>query len=568
VLLVCAAYYAGAIFGITFRLPPAGIGGIATIWPPNAIVLAALLLTPPRVWWVYLLALLPTHLHVVANFQGPVPLVVMFSQYAGNMVQAVLGAAAIRAVGGAPPRFDSLRGMASFVLLAAVLVPALASALAVTLFLQTGWVTDFWFAWRQRFFANGLAVIVITPTILLAAAGDLAGAQRARRRYAELALVTLGLFAVGSLVLVRDALRPGIMPALLLAPLPFFLWAAVRLGPGGVCVCLVAVTAMSWTTVYTGRWPFVTQSPTETVQSVHAFLLTISIPMMLMAALVEERRRTEEESRRQRDALAHAQRVATLGELAASIAHELGQPLSAIMTNAVAGRRMLETADRGSPDAVREILIDINEEANHGAQVIGRLRTLFRRASAERVGLDVNTVIENGLGLLRANLREKNVTVRFARNETLPRVFGDPVQLQQVVVNLVMNAGDAAASAGDETPRVITIDAGEPGSGRLRFSVTDSGIGVKDPADLERIFEHFVSTKSQGMGLGLTISRSIVETHGGRIWAVANATRGLTVHVELPTLAAVAVPNDDPLHPSVRQPAADVGAARLERELR
>jgi len=289
---------------------------------------------------------------------------------------------------------------------------------------------------------------------------------------------------------------------------------------------------------------------------------------MLMAALVEERRRTEEESRRQRDALAHAQRVATLGELAASIAHELGQPLSAIMTNAVAGRRMLETADRGSPDAVREILIDINEEANHGAQVIGRLRTLFRRASAERVGLDVNTVIENGLGLLRANLREKNVTVRFARNETLPRVFGDPVQLQQVVVNLVMNAGDAAASAGDETPRVITIDAGEPGSGRLRFSVTDSGIGVKDPADLERIFEHFVSTKSQGMGLGLTISRSIVETHGGRIWAVANATRGLTVHVELPTLAAVAVPNDDPLHPSVRQPAADVGAARLERELR
>ena len=169
-------YYAGAIFGITFSLPPAGI---ATIWPPNAIVLAALLLAPPRVWWVYLLALLPTHLHVVANFQGAVPLAVMFSQYAANVIQVVLGAVAVRAVVGAPPRFDSLRGMASFVLLAAVLVPALACAVAVTLFLLTGWATDFWLAWRQRFFANGLAVLVITPTILLAVAGELAGAQQA-----------------------------------------------------------------------------------------------------------------------------------------------------------------------------------------------------------------------------------------------------------------------------------------------------------------------------------------------------------------------------------------------------
>ena len=155
VVLVCAAYYAGAIFGITFKLPRAGIGGISTIWPPNAIVLAALLLAPPRVWWVYLLALLPTHLHVVATFQGAVPLAVMFSQFSGNMLQAVLGAAAVRAVVGAPPRLDSLRGMASFVLLAAVLVPALLPSWRLHLFLLTGWATDFWLSWRQRFFANG-----------------------------------------------------------------------------------------------------------------------------------------------------------------------------------------------------------------------------------------------------------------------------------------------------------------------------------------------------------------------------------------------------------------------------
>ena len=151
VLLVCAAYYAGAIFGITFSLPPAGI---ATIWPPNAIVLAALLLAPPRVWWVYLLPLLPTHLHVVVNFQGAVPLPVMLSQYGANVIQVVLGAAAVQFVVGARPRFDSLRGMSAFVLLAAMLVPALACVVAVSLFLLTGWATDFWLTWRQRFFAN------------------------------------------------------------------------------------------------------------------------------------------------------------------------------------------------------------------------------------------------------------------------------------------------------------------------------------------------------------------------------------------------------------------------------
>ena len=178
-------------------------------------------------------------------------------------------------------------------------------------------------------------------------------------------------------------------------------------------------------------------------------------------------------------------------------------------------------------------------------------------------------MIESGVSLLRAILRDKNVTIRFARNETLPRVVGDPVQLQQVVVNLIMNACDAVASASDDTPRVITINADRLRSGRLRFSVTDSGIGVKDPADLEKIFEHFVSSKPQGLGMGLTISRSIVEAHGGRIWAVANATRGLTVHVELPTLAATtAAPDDDTRHSPVRQPAADVRSVKHERELR
>jgi two-component system, LuxR family, sensor kinase FixL len=267
--------------------------------------------------------------------------------------------------------------------------------------------------------------------------------------------------------------------------------------------------------------------------------------MMFLAAVVEERHRTEEATRRQRDELAHALRVTTLGELVASIAHELNQPLSALTTNAQAGRRLLD-ADHSS-DAIRKILGEIRdmlgdvvEEANRAAQIIRHLQALFRKERAERVALDINTLIDNVIGVVGTDFQQKGIVMRFVRNETLALVLGDPVQLQQVVLNLLINAGEAVAAIDDV--RVVSVDIDGSGPGQLTFSVRDTGIGVKDPAELEKIFEHFVSSKPQGLGMGLTISRSIVEAHGGRIWAVANDDRGLTLHVELPTLAARQLP--------------------------
>jgi signal transduction histidine kinase len=538
VLVVCAGYYLGGIIGISFGFPPAGI---STIWPPNAVVLAALLCEPPRVWWLYLVAALFTHLHVVGYFQPGVTLPVMLAQFAGNAVHILVAAVAVRAAAGAPPRFDTLRGMASFVLLAAIGATAIACTVAVGLFVLLGWVTDAWLAWRQRFFSNGFAVLTITPVIVLAVAGQLVGTPHPRgRRYVELALVALGLVAAGMLLFAGKPPGPDIMPVLLLAPVPFLLWAAVRLGPAGVCVALLVVTAISWATLYAGRWPFATRSPAEDVLSVHAFLLTLSLPAMLLAALVEERRRIQEETQRQRDELAHALRVTTLGELTASIAHELSQPLSAIVTNAQAGRRVLASPG-SSPDTIREILVDIVDEANRAVQVIRRLRALFRKARAEHVSLDVNALIENAIDLIRGDLRQKRIMVRFARNATLPPVLADLVQLQQVVLNLLMNASEALTAIEDR-PRVITVAIERPRSGRLVLTISDNGAGVKDAAQLETMFEHFVSTKPQGLGMGLAISRSIVEAHGGRIWATANAGPGLTLHVELPTRGEVRTP--------------------------
>jgi C4-dicarboxylate-specific signal transduction histidine kinase len=245
----------------------------------------------------------------------------------------------------------------------------------------------------------------------------------------------------------------------------------------------------------------------------------------------ERRRQAEEEAQRQRDELAHALRVATLGELTASIAHEINQPLAAIVTNANATRRLL-AIEQAKPHEVNDALVDIVEDAKRASQTIHRLRALFRKEHAERSAVDINSLIDDVLGLLRGDMQGKNIAVHFTRGETLPCILGDPVQLRQVVLNVVVNAAEAIALFADG-PREIRIDARQPMVGRIAVGICDSGAGVEE-SELERIFQHFVSTKPQGLGMGLAISRSIVEAHGGRIWATRNDARGLTLHVELP----------------------------------
>ena len=291
VLLVAAGYYAGGIVGTLLGFPPSGI---AVIWPSTAILIAALLLAQPRHWWIFLLAVVPVHLHLAATFQRPEPSFgVMLCQVGGNAIQAVLTAVAVRALIGAPPRFDNFRNMAAYIVIVGV-AAAIGCALAVGLFVLIGWTTDFWFAGRQRVLSNVFAVVTIPPLIVLGFAGQVVSAQPARRRdYIELSLLLIGLLAVSIPVFGSEARGSENMPALLLAPLPFLLWAAVRLGPGALCLSLLVVAGISLANAFVGRGPFVRQSPAESVLSLQIFLIGISIPLMLLAALIEERRRTE-----------------------------------------------------------------------------------------------------------------------------------------------------------------------------------------------------------------------------------------------------------------------------------
>ena len=301
VLLVCAGYYLGGFVGIALRFPSSSSG---TIWPHHPILLAALLLTPVRTWWVYLLAAIPTHLHLVTNFQPDVPLMRMLSQVFGNIIQAVIAAVAVRRFAGAPPRFDNLRSMVAFILFAAIAAPCVVSALVAYLFLLTGWVSNFWIAWRLRFLANVFATLTVTPLIVLTVTSGITAIRSTPlRRYAEFGLLTIGLFSVGIPVFGLDAASPRSYPALLYGPLPFLLWAAVRFGPGGLCLSLLVVAFLSLWNAIAGRGPFVSQSPAENVLSLQIFLIAISLPLMLLAALVEERRNNEEALRRNEEAL-------------------------------------------------------------------------------------------------------------------------------------------------------------------------------------------------------------------------------------------------------------------------
>jgi C4-dicarboxylate-specific signal transduction histidine kinase len=236
--------------------------------------------------------------------------------------------------------------------------------------------------------------------------------------------------------------------------------------------------------------------------------------------------------------LAHVTRVTALGELTASIAHEVNQPLAAIVTNGDAGLRWL---DREVPqlDEVRSAVERIIDSAKLAGEVIARLRALSRKTTSEKIRLDINEVVNEVLSLIRREISVHQVWVRLDLASSLLSVFGDRVQLQQVVLNLLVNSIQAMALV-DDRPRELLIRSRAYNSEHVLVEVRDSGVGV-DPEHAGRLFNAFFTTKADGMGMGLSICRSIIEAHGGRIWASPNAGPGTIFQFTLPALRSDAV---------------------------
>ena len=257
-------------------------------------------------------------------------------------------------------------------------------------------------------------------------------------------------------------------------------------------------------------------------------------PVRMRGASVDitERKLAELEAARHRNEMAHLSRVTTVGELSGSLAHELNRPLGAILSNAQAAQRMLAN---GGVDVAefREILNDIVSEDKRAAEVIRRLRLWLQKGEVQQHSLRINKVVRDVLKLIRTDLISQNVSVDTELARDLPIVTGDPVQLQQVLVNLVVNACDAMADC-DTPERQLRIRTGiENGGDAVIVSVTDCGGGIQ-VKEVEQIFEPFFTTKAKGMGLGLSVCRTIIAAHRGKLWATNNAERGATFHFTLP----------------------------------
>jgi signal transduction histidine kinase/CheY-like chemotaxis protein len=252
---------------------------------------------------------------------------------------------------------------------------------------------------------------------------------------------------------------------------------------------------------------------------------------------ITERKRAEEELRQKeaslREAqteLAHVSRVTTMGELAASIAHEVNQPLSGIVTNANAGLRWL-AGEYPNLEEAREAMKRIIRDGNRAGDVVAQMRALFKKGGTPKEWLDINEAIEEVVVLTQSETRRNKVGLRMGLEGNLPPVMGNRVQLQQVIMNLILNAIEAMSTVEDRK-RELLIRSQRGGGDEVRVAVQDSGMGL-DPLIAERIFDAFHTTKPAGLGMGLSISRSIVESHGGRLWATPNDDFGTTFQFTL-----------------------------------
>jgi PAS domain S-box-containing protein len=897
-LLVCAGYYLGSRIGFALTLQPSPV---SVLWPPNSILLAALLLSPTRVWWFLLLAAFPAHWF--AQFQSQVPATMILSWFISNCSEALIGAGLMRCVTESPIRFDRLRSVGVFFLCGVFLGPFLSSFLDAALVRLNNWgQAGYWDIWRIRFSSNVLAAVTVTPVIVTWATvrtGSLRGTDRGH--YFRTSLLFVGLLSVSFGVFYR--LGPDADPALLLAPLPFLLWAAVRFGPRELSTALLAVAFVAIWGGANAHGPFSARSSEENALAIQTFVTVLSIPLMLLAAVLQERGKAEERfakafhsspdataitrlkdgqivetnerweallgytrdeaigrtlfelniwasaadrkklligmssgrilhdhelslelelslrtssgelrqtlvstdtadigeelclilvfrdvTERQRAAaalreseeryrvvaetasdaiitideqsviqfanraaekifgyaveemrgreltmlipdyarmshqasleqsvrtghlawemveqsglhkdgrvipleisfaefmnggrrcftgimrditerkraqeileeseeryrevvesqtdlvcryradttltfvneaycrffqkrreeligskflellprtawdtvlkdiaslnkehrtqthehevilpdgsigwqqwinhpivepdgsvveyqavgrdiidrkraeearrhLTHATRVSTLGALAGSLAHELNQPLTAILSNAQAGSRFLTEATPNVAE-VREVLQDIAHETKRAGEVIRQMRKLVKKGELQFEAIDLNQVIHDVVRLLHSDMVIRKVQLVLDFQAELPPVHGDAIQLQQVLLNLLLNASDSMKDV-RESERTVCVRTRHPDPSTVQIEVSDRGTGIH-PKGLAGIFEPFQTTKPDGLGLGLSISRSIVDAHGGRLWVKNNADRGATFSFTIP----------------------------------
>ena len=525
-VLLAVAYDFAIRLGLGFRFENSQIG---VVWPANAVLVSALLLTPRSRWWMAFVAVAIPH---AIEMHASVPAWRWLWQIIGNGIFAAATVVVLRRAVGTPLSFGSRTQVMGYAVVS-FLMPALygfttPAFVRSLLGIESSYSPAA--AVLRTTLSTATALLVLGPFVLKWAQY---GVQRVRQlspsRGVEGVVMILAVVAVGLAIF---GTGPDIarLPTLLVLVFPPLLWAAVRFGPIGASTALVAVAALSIWGTARRLGPFVLLNDTDQILSLEVFWIVLWGPTMLLAASIRERERAEEALQQQRNQLAHVTRVATVGELSGAIAHELRQPLTSILVNAQTGRHLL-SSPHVDLQTIRELLDEIAGQDKQAANVITRMRSFIQKGESKFQTLAVEPVVRDALALGRLTATDSGVEVITEIASGLPSVRGDPVELLQVVLNLIVNACESMKHV-PRAKRQLVLRVGLS-LHDVEIEVSDTGAGLP-PDTGDRVFEPFYTTKPNGLGLGLAISRTIATTHGGRLWGENNRLGGATFHLVLP----------------------------------
>jgi signal transduction histidine kinase len=505
--LTSVGYYALSVIGTVLSVPPSGF---AIIWPATAFLISVLILSPMRHWWLHLLAVIPAHFHMVYNFQGAeLPLIVVLTQLTGNFSLATITGLVVRVASEPPLRFDNFRSVLKFILLAGLAVPAVVNALILCLHFWTGWATEFWLAWRQWMLASVFPTVTIPPLMVVARHRHLVGCRAdLRKGYAELVVVIIALLVASLLAFGWNHPQPQYLPILLLAPLPLLLWAAIRLGVGGTSLSLLVFAGSVSASALTGRGPFALSSPMQDVLALQVFSITVSIPLVLLAALVEERTQTANTLR-----LSEQQLLRLHQEGQQRIAQELhdstSQHLTAISLNLMALR------NRAGADAA-ELIEDIRLSLREATRQVASFGYLLHPAEVQRDGLH-STLQRYVDGFAKRTRLEAS----FRATGTIDEL---PLPVQEALLRIVQEALANAyrhASASCVTVKLSHLRQ------RLHLVVADDGKGSRNKPLTD-------DTERPTLGVGIPGMKARVQQVGGMLQIRSRST-GTVVHAVVPT---------------------------------
>jgi signal transduction histidine kinase len=526
-LLFIAAYDLAVRLGLGFRFENSQIG---VVWPANALLVSALLLTPRSRWWIILAAAAIPH---AVEMHYTVPAWRWIWQIVGNGVFAMATVIVLERTASVPLHFGTRQQVLAYAVVSFAM-PAV-YGLTTPAFVRSVLGLESTYtptaSVLRTTISTATGLLIIGPVILKwAQYGVQRMSQLSRPRLIEGVLMVAAVVGIGIAIF---ATGPNIarVPTLLLFAFPPLLWAAVRFGPIGGSTALFAVAALSvWGTAQR-LGPFVLVGDTDRILSLEVFWIVLWGPTMLLAATIRERERVEKALQQQRNQLAHVTRVATVGELSGAIAHELRQPLTSILVNAQTGQHLLALPEVNLT-AVREILDEIAGQDKQAANVITRMRSFIQKGDSCLQTVAIETVVRDALALGRLTAADAGVEVETEMGASLPNVHGDPVELLQVVLNLIVNACESMKHV-TRVRRQLALRVGQRSLHEVEVVVSDTGIGLPTGPN-NRLFEPFYTTKQNGLGLGLAISRTIATAHGGRLWGENNSTGGATFYLVLP----------------------------------